>query len=92
MIDMEKYKHRPDTLIGRLREFIKTEVGPQPFTVAQLVRAAVDNDPVLAKRDVGSVRDVVNNLMRGMCRRGELEVISGDKRGKVYVLKQGGKK
>jgi len=92
MIDMEKYKHRPNTMIGRLREFISNEVGTQPFTVTQLVRAAVDNDPMIAKLDAGSVRDGVNNLVRGMCRRGELEVISGDKRGKVYVFKQGGEK
>lgn len=90
MIDMDKYKHRPSTLIHRLREFIKLEVGAQPFTVAQLVRAAVDNDPEIAKRDIGSVRDGVNNIVRAMCASGELEVTSGDQRGKVYALKQGG--
>jgi hypothetical protein len=90
MIDMNKYKHRPNTLIGRLREFIKAEVGPQPFTVAQLVRAVVDNDPMLAKRDIGSVRDGVNSVVREMMDKGELERVGGDARGKEYVLKQGG--
>jgi hypothetical protein len=90
MIDMNKYKHKPDTLIGRLRLFIRNEVGSQPFTVAQLVRAVVDNDPVLAKRDIGSVRDGVNNVVSEMCAKGELEINSGDQRGRVYVLKQGG--
>lgn len=89
MIDMSKYKHKPDTLIGRLRLFIREEVGTQPFTVTQLVRAVVDNDPVLAKRDRGSVRDGVNNVVREMFDAGELEVISGDQRGRVYALKQG---
>lgn len=90
MIDMNKYKHRSNTLIGRLRKFVVTEVGNQPFTVRQLVRAAVDNDPVLAKRDIGSVRDGVNNIVRAMCASGELEVLRADKLGNVYVLKQGG--
>lgn len=90
MIDMNKYKHRPSTLMHRLREFIRTEVGSQSFTVAQLVRAAADNDPEIAKRDIGSVRDAVNNIVRSMYGNGELEVISGDQRGRVYVLKQGG--
>jgi hypothetical protein len=90
MIDMNKYKHKPDTLIGRLRVFIREEVGSQPFTVTQLVRAVVDNDPVLAKRDRGSVRDGVNNVVREMFDAGELEIISGEQRGRVYVLKQGG--
>ena len=90
MIDMNKYKHKPDTLIGRLRLFIKNEVGGQSFTVAQLVRAVVDNDPVLAKRDIGSIRDGVNNVVSEMCAKGELQIISGEQRGRVYVLKQGG--
>jgi len=90
MIDMSKYKHKPDTLIGRLRLFIREEVGTQSFTVTQLVRAVVDNDPVLAKRDRGSVRDGVNNVVREMFDAGELEIISGEQRGRVYVLKQGG--
>ena len=90
MIDMEKYKYKPDTLIGRLRLFIRNEVGSQPFTVSQLVRAVVDNDPVIAKRDRGSVRDGVNNVVTEMCAKGELEIISGDQRGRAYKLKQGG--
>lgn len=90
MIDMDKYKYRPNTMVGRLREFLKSEVGSQPFTVTQLVRAVVDNDPVIAKRDRGSVRDGVNNVVNEMCAKGELEVISGGQRGRVYVLKQGG--
>jgi hypothetical protein len=90
MIDMNKYKLSTHTLVGRLREFIKAEVGPQPFTAAQLVRAVVDNDPKLAKRAVGSVRDGVNRVVREMLDNGELDVISGGARSRVYVLKQGG--
>jgi hypothetical protein len=50
------------------------------------VRALVDNDPVIAKRDRGSVRDGVNNVVREMVDRGELKIISGDQRGRVYEL------
>jgi hypothetical protein len=49
MIDMNKYKHKPDTLIGRLRLFIRKKSVLSSFTVTQLVRAVVDNDPVLAQ-------------------------------------------
>jgi hypothetical protein len=90
MIDMDKYKYRPNTMVGRLREFLKSEVGSQPFTVTQLVRAVMDNDASVAKRDAESVRDGATKMVQKMYANGELDVISGDKRGKVYVLKQGG--
>ena len=91
MIDMSQYDVKSTSAAGRLRDFIKTEVGSQPFGASQLVRAVMDVDPWFAKRHAESVRWAVNDLIRNMLKTGELEIVNGGKRWRVYALVEEGK-
>jgi hypothetical protein len=88
VIDMSQYDVKSTSAAGRLREFIKNEVGSQPFGASQLVRAVMAHDPWFGKRNAESVRWAVNDVIRNMLKAGKLEVVGGSKRWRVYALKE----
>jgi hypothetical protein len=91
MIDLNKYDNKSTSAAGRLRDFIKDEVGHQPFCASQLVRAVMDIDPWFGKRDAESVRWAVNDVIRNMIKAGKLEVVGGEKRRRMFMLVGGEK-
>ena len=91
MIDISQYEDKSTSAAGRLRDFIKNEVGSQQFHASQLKRAVMAHDPWFGKRDAESVRWAVNDLIRNMLKAGKLEVVGGSKRWRVYALVEEGK-
>ena len=91
MIDLSQYDNKSTSAAGRLRDFIKDEVGHQPFCASQLVRAVMDIDPWFGKRDAESVRWAVNDVIRNMVKAGKLEVVGGEKRRRMFMLVGGEK-
>lgn len=89
MIDMSQYEAESTSAAAKLREFIRNEVGSQPFGASQLVRAVIAVDPWFGKRHAESVRWAVNDAIRKMLKTGELEIVSGGKRRRVYALVEG---